>query len=225
MKLLLVEDDLELARQLEKELTDCGYDVSSVRGGLEGVEAATANIWDVAILDVSLPGMSGFELVDEMRKREIDIPVIFLTARGDVKDRVRGLAQGGDDYMTKPFSIDELKARLQALIRRYTGNPQADVKLPADWSLDRLLREVEVRGEKIPLQPREWSLLNLFLTHEGEILTSSFLLDQVWGLQFDPGTNVINATICRLRKKLDHPERPSHIETVRSRGYIFHRDV
>lgn len=225
MDLLLVEDDSELARQLHTELTEAGYSVSVFRDGSSGGDAALERSWDVAIFDVSLPGKSGFEIVKGMREEQIDTPVIFLTARGEVKDRVQGLSEGGDDYLTKPFSMDELKARLQALIRRSAGTVKSEPQLPDGWVLDRLLREVEVCGERVPLQPREWSLLNLFLTHEGEVLTNSFLLDQVWGLQFDPGTNVINATICRLRKKLDDPGCPSHIETIRSRGYTFHCNV
>jgi len=225
MKLLLVEDDAELARQLNTELAGAGYDVAVFRDGLQGREAALQEKWDLAVLDVSLPYLNGFEIVKQMRSEGVDIPVIFLTAKGDVNDRIQGLSDGGDDYLTKPFSMDELKARLLALSRRYGGGSPAELRLPEGWSLDRLLREVTVRGKAVPLQPREWSLLNLFLAHHEEVLTNTFVLDQVWGIQFDPGTNVINATICRLRKKLDDPGHPSHIETIRSRGYRFRSDV
>jgi DNA-binding response OmpR family regulator len=134
------------------------------------------------------------------------------------------LSLGGDDYLTKPFSIYELKARMIALTRRAAkGKPAAGPLLPKGWQLNPLLRQLTVRGETLSLQPREWSLLELFLNHEGEVLTKSFLLDRVWGIQFDPGTNVVDAMVCRLRKRVDAPGEPSHVETLRGRGYIFRR--
>jgi DNA-binding response OmpR family regulator len=221
MNVLLVEDDAELARQLLAELTESGFAVTVESGGKGGLEAALSDQWDLAILDVSLPDCSGFEIIEQMRARKIETPVIFLTAKGDVADRVRGLSLGADDYLPKPFSMDELKARLQALTRRFAIAKPAEPVLPEGWKLDPLLREVSVDGQPVPLQPREWSLLRLFLNNEGEVLTNSYLLDQVWGIRFDPGTNVVNSTICRLRKKLDRPERPSYIETLRGRGHVF----
>ncbi|MCB1231522.1 MAG: response regulator transcription factor [Verrucomicrobiae bacterium] len=223
MKLLFVEDDAELARQVLEELSNDGYDIRLETNGSRGLEAAVRGGWDIAILDVTLPGFSGFDIVDAMREEKIDIPVIFLTAKSDVSDRVHGLSLGGDDYLTKPFSMDELRARLQALTRRYSKTRSSATSLPSGWKLEPLLREVVVDGKPVSLQPREWSLLRLCLEHEGEVLTNSFLLDQVWDIQFDPGTNVINSTICRLRKKLDRPEQPSHFETLRGRGYVFRR--
>ena len=223
MNALLVEDDAELNRQLFVELTELGYEVQAESNGRSGLKRALEQKWDIAVLDVSLPEVSGFEIVEKMRAEEIDTPVIFLTARSEVSDRVRGLSMGGDDYLTKPFSMDELKARLEALSRRYVHSRAADPELPEGWRLDPLLREVMVDGAPVALQPREWSLLRLFLNHEGEVMTNSFLLDQVWGIQFDPGTNVVNSTICRLRKKLDREGCPSHIETLRGRGHVFRR--
>ena len=128
---------------------------------------------------------------------------------------------GADDYLTKPFSMDELKARLQALTRRYASTKPTGPDLPEGWKLDSLLREVAIDGRPIALQPREWSLLELFLKHEDEVLTNSFLLDQVWDIRFDPGTSVVNSTICRLRKKLDESGRTSYFETLRGRGHVF----
>lgn len=224
MNLLLVEDDIELVRQLSSGLGEHGYTVTAESGGHRGMEAACSGRWDLVILDVSLPEVSGFEIVEAMRASKNDTPVLFLSAKGEVHERVEGLSLGADNYLVKPFSMDELVARLVALTRRRKKAAPA-AAIPAGWKLDPFRREVVIAGESIPLQPREWSLLKLFTEHEGEVLTNSFLLDQVWGIQFDPGTNVVNATICRLRRKLDAPGRSSHFETLRGRGHAFRRDV
>ena len=223
--LLLVEDDQELARQLSTELAGDGYTVRVERDGLRALDAALGGTWDVIILDVMLPGLGGFELLGKIRERHPETPVLFLTARGDVADRVRGLSLGGDDYLTKPFSPDELKARLRALTRRVHPGRRTHPPLPQGWTLNPALRQVDMSGTAVSLQPREWSLLEFFLQHEGQVLTKSFLLDQVWGIRFDPGTNVVDAVVCRLRRKLDAPGKPSHITTLRGRGHVFHRDV
>lgn len=224
MNLLLVEDDDELARQLSAGLGDHGYSVSIEPNGKSGLAAARRGEWALVILDVSLPELSGFEIVGAMRAARIDTPVLFLSAMGEVHDRVKGLSLGADDYLVKPFSMDELVARLVALSRR-RKNAAPSIRIPTGWTLDALRREIVIGGRCIPLQPREWSLLNLFMEHEGEVLTNSFLLDQVWGIQFDPGTNVVNSTICRLRRKLDDTGRESHFETLRGRGHSFRCDV
>jgi DNA-binding response OmpR family regulator len=228
MKVLLVEDDLELARQVCADLNEENYEVQVENTGPGALKASLRGRWDVVILDVALPGLSGFEILEQMRARQIDTPVIFLTARGEVADRVRGLWLGADDYLTKPFAKDELKARLHALRRRYANvarSTQAEPALPEGWKMNPLLRQLTVGGETVSLQPREWSLLQLFLNHEGQVLTKSFLLDRVWGIRFDPGTNVVDAVVCRLRSKLDEPGKDSHLRTCLGRGYVFHRDV
>jgi two-component system, OmpR family, response regulator len=225
MNLLLIEDDAELIRQLSSELERSGDKVTVESNGRSGLEAALRGGWDIIILDVSLPEMSGFDIILELRAATIDVPVLFLSAKGDVNDRVRGLSLGGDDYLTKPYAIDELRARLGALGRR-RGNPvSASGAVPDGWVLDSLKREVTVFGQVVALQPREWSLLELFLEHDGEVLTNSFLLERVWGICFDPGTNVVNTTISRLRRKLDAPGRPTHFETMRGRGHAFKSHV
>lgn len=225
MKILIVEDDEELARQLRAELTEAGHSLRMERDGGAALSVALAESWDVAILDVSLPGLTGFDLVREMRDLGVTAPVIFLTARSDISDRVQGLALGGDDYLTKPFSMDELKARLLALTRRHGKEALAETQPPVGWKLDPLLRQVTVDGITVALQPREWSLLEVFLQNEGKVLTNSFLLEKVWDIRFDPGTNVVDAAMCRLRKKLDRHGKASHVETIRGRGHIFRRDV
>lgn len=225
MKVLLVEDDRELARQLAAELAADGWQVQVESAGPAAVAAALRERWDVAVLDIALPGLSGLEVLRQLRERRLEMPVIFLTAKTDVEDRVRGLAMGGDDYLTKPFAKDELKARLHALCRRGSKSARPAPALPKGWKLDPLLRQVTIGGAAVSLQPREWSLLELFLNHEGEVLTRSFLLDRAWGIRFDPGTNVVEAVVCRLRRKLDQPGKPSHIGTLRGRGFVFRRDV
>lgn len=223
MKLLIIEDDQELAHHLYAGLSGSDFQVSVERDGKGGLAAALRGGWDLIVLDVMLPGVGGFEIVCEIRGAGITTPVLFLSAKGEVHDRIEGLSLGADDYLVKPFSMDELKARLHALARRrHAARPR---KLPQGWRLDPRLREVNTNGRSVPLQPREWSLLELFLDHEGEVLTNSFLLDQVWGIRFDPGTNVINATISRLRRKLDETGRPTHFETVRGRGHSFRSHV
>ncbi|MCB1079480.1 MAG: response regulator transcription factor [Verrucomicrobiae bacterium] len=225
MKILIAEDDAELARQLTAELTADGHSLKVEKEGKGALKTALGFDWDVAILDVTLPGPGGFEIVQAIRDRGIDNPVIFLTAKSDVSDRVTGLSLGGDDYLTKPFSMDELKARLHALCRRFDRSKQLAPAPPEGWELDPLLRQVTIFGRSINLQPREWSLLKLFLQHEGEVLTNTYLLDRVWDIRFDPGTNVVDAAVCRLRKKLDAPGQDSFVETVRGRGHIFRRHV
>jgi DNA-binding response OmpR family regulator len=225
MEVLLVEDDVELSRQMVAELKEDGHRVHVEHCGAGGLERAVRGGWDVIILDVTLPGVSGFELVERIRTRLLDVPVLFLTARSDGSDRVRGLMLGGDDYLTKPFSMDELKARLRVVERRRSRHVGTKGAMPDGWELNPLLRQVVVAGTSVALQPREWSLLELFLRHQGEVLSKSFLLDRVWGIRFDPGTNVVDAVVCRLRRKLDRPGRSSHVETLRGRGYVFHRDV
>lgn len=225
MDVLLVEDDRELSRQLVEELAGEGHRVHPRHSGPEALELSRTGRWDLIILDVGLPGLSGFEVVARLREAALTVPVLFLTALAQVSDRVRGLHLGADDYLTKPFAMDELKARVRVIERRLGRSPGPSVELPSGWELRPLLREVALRGATVALQPREWSLLQLFLRHPGEVLGKSFLLDQAWGIRFDPGTNVVDAVVCRLRRKLDAPGGPSHIRTIRGRGYQFVRDV
>lgn len=225
MDVLLVEDDPELARQLSAELAAAGHHVHREQDGPGALAAALEGAWDAIILDVVLPRMTGFEIVERLRAAASDTPVIFLSALADVPSRVKGLLLGGDDYLTKPFSMDELKARLRVVERQRGRHRTGDLPLPEGWELKPLLREVIVEGVRIALQPREWSLLELFLRHEGEVLSKSYLLDRAWGIRFDPGTNVVDAVIYRLRHKLGRSGHTSHIETVRGRGYVFRRNA
>ncbi len=222
MHLLLVEDDSELARQTGLWLREAGHSCAwREKGGAALVALGTEN-FDAVILDVGLPDMDGFTVVEQMRVRGFTLPVLFLTARDNVTDRVRGLKAGGDDYVTKPFAVEELMARLEALQRRAIGGVQPAVNRHLGrWTLDPVKRRLHADGETVELSPREWTLLEVLLANEGRTLTKKFLLEKVWDIQFDPGTNVVDAMICRLRRKIDAPGGTSHLQTVRGKGYVL----
>ena len=222
MNLLLAEDDPELARQVQAAATEAGHQVCCESNGREVLEQALCRAWDLILMDVSMPGMDGFEVVRQLRQRGNETPVMFLTARSEVADRVKGLTLGADDYLAKPFAMSELLARMLALQRRFKRGPELPPALPKGWRLDPVKRTVLTRHGVVELQPREWSLLEVLLQNLGEINTKSYLQERVWNVQFDPGTNVVDAAVCRLRRKLDPPGGPSHIETLRGRGYVFH---
>ncbi|MBL9142829.1 MAG: response regulator transcription factor [Verrucomicrobiaceae bacterium] len=226
MTILFAEDDPELARQVLTAMRGQGHAVTLCTNGKQALSLALNREWDVILMDVSMPGMDGFEVVKRVRSQGVVAPVIFITARADVADRVEGLAIGGDDYLTKPFAMAELAARVSALHRRFKRAPATNASsplAPRGWRLDSVKRSVSIDGKAVELQPREWSLLDVFLNNEGRVLTKSYLLDEVWNIRFDPGTNVVDAAVFRLRKKLDPVEGPSHIETRRGEGYVFHR--
>lgn len=222
MNLLLAEDDPELARQVQTAATEAGHQVCWQSNGNDALEQAMFRPWDLILMDVSMPGMNGFEVVRQLRQAGNETPIMFLTARSEVADRVQGLTLGADDYLAKPFAMSELLARIMALQRRFKRGPSLPQALPKGWRLDPVKRAVTTSLQVVELQPREWSLLEVLLQNLGQINTKSYLLERVWNVQFDPGTNVVDAAVCRLRRKLDPPGGPSHIETLRGRGYIFH---
>jgi DNA-binding response OmpR family regulator len=222
MHYLLVEDDPELARQTGLWLGEAGHTSAWRKKGAAALALLAQEAFAAVILDVGLPDMDGFTVVEQMRARGFGLPVLFLTARDNVTDRVRGLRAGGDDYMTKPFAVEELLARLEALQRRSGIAPvPPPSRTLGRWTLDPLKRRLRCDNEVIDLQPREWTLLEVMLANEGHTLTKKFLLEKVWDIQFDPGTNVVDAMICRLRRKIDTPGQPSHLQTVRGKGYVF----
>lgn len=221
MHILLVEDDSELARQTSLWLREAGHSSAwREKGGAALMALGTEN-FDAVILDVGLPDMDGFTVVEQMRVRGFGLPVLFLTARDNVTDRVRGLKAGGDDYLTKPFAVEELMARLEALQRRASSTVPTMARSLGRWCIDPLHRRLSSGSEIVDLQPREWTLLEVLMANEDRILTKKFLLQKVWDIQFDPGTNVVDAMICRLRRKIDAPGQPSHLQTVRGKGYVF----
>jgi DNA-binding response OmpR family regulator len=223
MRLLLVEDDTELSRQVSLWLKDAGHQCEVCDRGGRALEVLRHAPFDGVILDIGLPDMDGFAVLERIRREDWRVPVIFLSARGEVTDRVRGLKAGGDDYLTKPFAVAELLARLEVVQRRTeAGSAAEEPRRFGKWVIDPLRRRLQSDTESVDLQPREYTLIEVLRAHEGRVLTKRFLLENVWDIRFDPGTNVVDAMICRLRRKIDSPGRPSHIETIRGKGYVFH---
>lgn len=223
MRLLLVEDDSELSRQVCLCLRKAGHECELCERGGTVLRTLQAAPFDAVILDVGLPDMDGFAVIEQVRAHGLTLPVLFLTARDDVTDRVRGLKAGGDDYMTKPFAVAELLARLEVMQRRSVAAAEAPAtRRFGKWMLDPLRRRLRSGEETVELQPREYTLIEVMLGNQGHLLTKRFLLENVWDIRFDPRTNVVDAMICRLRRKIDTPGQTSHIQTVRGQGYVFH---
>ncbi|GAB1488107.1 response regulator transcription factor [Opitutaceae bacterium] len=219
MRVLVVEDDAKIASFVVKGLKQEGYAVDHAPDGDTGLALATTTRYDVAVVDVMLPGLDGLSLVKRLRAQREDVPVLFLSARSGVDDRVRGLQAGGDDYLTKPFAFAELSARLQALIRRSTRSPEATRLMAGDLVMDLVGRSVTVGGHEVELQPREFALLEYLMRHPDRAVTKTMILEHVWDYSFDPQTNVVDVLMHRLRGKVD-PEH-KRIETVRGVGYVL----
>jgi two-component system OmpR family response regulator len=217
----MVEDDATIADFVSKGLTEAGYAVDVATDGERGAEMAIKGSYDAAIIDVMLPRLDGLALIDRMRARNLRTPVLILSARRTVDDRVKGLQAGGDDYLTKPFAFAELLARLQALIRRSTGQTEPTRLSLGDLSLDLLTRRAERAGKPIELRPREYALLDYLLRNQGRVLTKTMILSHVWGYNFDPGTNVVDVLVSRLREKIDRDFDPKLLQTVRGVGYVL----
>jgi two-component system, OmpR family, response regulator len=224
MRALVVEDDPTIAAFVARGLREAGFAVDEAHDGERGFQLASREPYDVAIVDVMLPRRDGLDLVEALRHRRVTIPVLLLSARRSVDDRVRGLQAGGDDYLVKPFAFAELLARVQALIRRSTGAADPTVLTFADLSLDLLTRRVERAGTPLDLRPREFALLEYLLRHAGRVLSKTMILSHVWGYQFDPGTNVVDVLVSRLREKVDRPYARKLIRTVRGVGYVLRVD-
>jgi two-component system, OmpR family, response regulator len=219
MHILLVEDDPQMAEYLRKALIEAGAVVDRASDGREGLLMAAGGDYDVLILDRMLPGLDGLAIVRTLRASGNHTPVLFLSALGDVDDRVEGLRAGGDDYLIKPFAFSELQARVEALLRRGTAEaPETRLRV-ADLEMDLLKREVTRAGQSIQLQPREFRLLECLMRHAGRVVTRTMLLEQVWDYHFDPQTNVIDVHISRLRGKIDKDFDPPLLQTVRGAGY------
>jgi DNA-binding response OmpR family regulator len=221
MRVLLVEDDPTIADFVAKGLAEAGYAADLAADGQRGFDLATSGQYDVAIVDVMLPGLDGLTLIDRMRARGVRTPVLILSARRTVDDRVRGLQAGGDDYLTKPFAFAELLARLQALIRRSTGASEPTRLSLGDLSMDLLSRRTERAGRPLDLRPREFALLEYLMRNPGRVLTKAMILSHVWGYNFNPGTNVIDVLVSRLREKIDRDFEPKLLHTVRGVGYVL----
>jgi two-component system, OmpR family, response regulator len=224
--ILVVEDEEKIARVLELELEYEGYSVTKVMDGLEALEAYRTGSWDLILLDVMLPGLSGIELLRRIRKNDLNTPVILLTAKSSVEDKVSGLDLGANDYITKPFQIEELLARIRAAFRiNHVEQPlnedSSDLLRFADLSIDQKSREVLRAGEPIELTPREFDLLVYLMVHKRQVLSRDQILEAVWGYDFFGDTNVVDVYIRYVRKKIDLPHLPSLIHTVRGIGYVM----
>ena len=220
MKLLLVEDDVELARILEDGLREHSINVSRATTAAEGRTRATHEGFDVVVLDVMLPGGTGFEVCKDLRKRGIDTPILMLTARDALDDRVHGLEAGADDYLAKPFAFRELLARLRALARRRPALQPSQVTV-ADLEVDLSTRRVTRAGRQIELTAKEFALLEFFVQHEGQVVDRAAITAHVWDDNHDPFTNVLEVLVRRLRRKIDDEFEPKLIHTLRGAGYRF----
>jgi two-component system OmpR family response regulator len=221
MRILIVEDDAIIADFVSKGLTESGFAVDVASDGERGVELATTASYDAAIVDLMLPKLDGLAVIDRMRAAGVRTPVLILSARRSVDDRVSGLQAGGDDYLTKPFAFAELLARVQALIRRSTGAVEATRLTVGDLSVDLLSRHVERGGKPIELRPREFALLEYLMRNPGRVLTKTMILSRVWGYNFNPGTNVVDVLVSRLRERIDRDFEPKLLQTVRGVGYVL----
>jgi len=221
MRILLVEDDVKIASFIVKGLRAAGYAVDHALDGEEGLHRALTEPYDTAIIDIMLPKLDGLSLIERMRKEKILTPVIILSAKGSLDDRVKGLQTGGDDYITKPFAFSELLARVQALIRRASGLSEPTRLSMADLSMNLLTREITRGNKKIDLQPIEFSLLDYLLRSAGRVVSKTMIMEHVWDYNFDPQTNVVEARICRLRDKIDRDFDKKLIHTVRGVGYVL----
>jgi two-component system OmpR family response regulator len=219
MRALIVEDDRAIAEFVARGLREAAFAVDQAADGETGLELALSEPYDVAIIDLMLPQRDGLSLIDELRRRGRTTPVLILSARRSVDDRVRGLQSGGDDYLTKPFAFAELLARVQALIRRASRAPETTRLVAGDIELDLMTREVQVADETVELQPREFTLLTFLMRHAGRKVTKTMILEHVFDYSFDPQTNVVDVLVHRLRAKID-PEH-KRIETVRGVGYVL----
>ena len=221
MRLLLVEDDLRIASFVRKGLEEAGYAVDHATNGEDGLHLALHEPYDVAIIDLMLPKLDGLTLIEDLRQKKINTPVMILSARRSVDDRVKGLQKGGDDYLTKPFSFSELLARVQALIRRSSRTSEPTSLTVGELSVDLLTREVTRTGTKIELQPHEFALLEYLMRNAGRVLSKTMILEHVWDYNFDPQTNVVDVLVCRLRNKVDRDFENKMIHTIRGVGYVL----
>ena len=221
MRLLVAEDDQVIADFVSQGLREAGYAVDVASTGTEALRKALDGSYDAAVIDVMLPELDGLSVIEQLRAKRKQTPVLILSARHTVDDRVKGLQAGGDDYLTKPFAFAELLARLQALLRRAAGTTEPTRLIVGDLTLDLLSRKVERAGKSIELRPREFALLEYLMRHPGRVLSKTMILSHVWGYSFDPGTNVVDVLVSRLRDQVDESFDKKMIHTVRGAGYVL----
>ncbi len=224
MRLLLVEDDHKIASFVKKGFQAEGFAVDHACDGSTGLDWALTEPYDAAVVDIMLPGVDGLSLIGKMRREQVMTPVIILSAKGSIDDRVKGLQTGGDDYLSKPFSFSELLARVQALIRRASGMREPTRLAYADLTIDVVTRDVRRGGARLVLQPLEYSLLEYLMRNAERVVSKTMIMEHVWDYHFDPQTNVVEARICRLRDKVDKGFDDKLIHTVRGVGYVLRRN-
>lgn len=220
MKILVVEDEARTGDYLRQGLSEAGFVVDLARDGRGALNLALGEDYDLLLLDIMLPGLDGWQILQQLRAAEREAPVLFLSARDGVEDRVRGLELGADDYLVKPFAFSELLARIRSLMRR-SRSREPDMLIAADLQLDLLRRRVTRGGQRIDLTAKEFALLELFLRRQGEVLPRSLIASLVWDMNFDSDTNVIDVAVRRLRAKIDDAFEPKLIRTVRGMGYVL----
>lgn len=221
MRILIVEDDRRVADFIVKGLRQEGYAVDHAVNGEDGLHLASTEPYDAAVVDIMLPKLDGLTLIERLREQKVTTPVLILSARGSVDDRVKGLHAGGDDYLVKPFAFSELAARVQALIRRANAIPEPMQLRIGDLLMDLAKRKVTRKGVEIELQAKEFALLEYLMRNAGRIVSKTMIMEHVWDYNFDPQTNVVEARICRLRDKIERPFEKKLIHTIRGAGYIL----
>ncbi|WP_019832721.1 response regulator transcription factor [Sphingomonas sp. PR090111-T3T-6A] len=218
-RILVIEDDVATAQEIATELTAHGHAVAQVHDGQTALEMAMREPFDAITLDRMLPGMDGLALVEQLRERRVLLPVLMISALSDVDDRIAGLRAGGDDYLIKPFASNEMAMRVEVLLRRRQQSSESAILRVGGIELDLIRRKVRVEGEPVRLLHMEFRLLEFLARNAGDVMSRRIIFEQVWGYYFDPGANLINVHIGRLRKKLDRPDKPSAIVTVKGEGY------
>lgn len=221
MRILVVEDDNKIASFIVKGLKEAGFAVDHADNGADGLERALHQSYDAAVIDVMLPKLDGLSIIERLRLQKIFTPVLILSAKRSVDDRVKGLQTGGDDYLTKPFSFTELLARVQALIRRAGQEPEPTLLEAGDLTMDLLKREVVRGGKRLELQPREFALLHYLMRNLGTVVSKTMIIEHVWGYHFDPLTNIVDVLVSRLRNKVDREFDKKLIHTHRGVGYAL----
>ena len=224
MRILVVEDDKKIASFVVKGLKQSGFAVDHAANGEDGLILASTAPYDAAVIDIMLPKLDGLGLVQELRNLKINLPVLILSARASVDDRIKGLQSGGDDYLVKPFAFRELLARVQALIRRASRETEPTTLTVGDLTLNLITREVRRGSQKIDLQSREFSLLEYLMRNAGKVVSKALILEHVWDYSFDPQTNVVDVVVCRLRNKIDRDFDLKMIRTLRGVGYALKAD-
>ena len=221
MKVLIIEDDQAIADFLSKGLKEAGYTVEHRATGEEGLQEASEGDFDAAVIDIMLPGIDGLTVIEQLRGMGHQLPILVLSAKRSVDDRVAGLQKGGDDYLVKPFSFSELLARLQALMRRTSAKTETSALEACGVSIDIIRREVHRDGERIDLNPKEFALLEYLVRNRGMVLSKTMIMEHIWDYNFDPQTNVVDVLVSRLRSKIDRNNDRKLIHTIRGVGYVF----